>query len=30
MRLKSYCVYNFRSIENSGWVECNDITTLVP
>lgn len=29
MRLKSYCVYNFRSIENSGWVECNDTTTLV-
>ena len=29
MRLKSYCVYNFSSIENSGWVECNDTTTLV-
>ena len=29
MRLKSYCVYIFRSIEDSGWVECNDTTTLV-
>lgn len=29
MKLSSYCVYNFRSIEDSGWIECSDTTTLV-
>lgn len=29
MKLNSYCVYNFRSVRDSGWVECSDITTLV-
>lgn len=29
MKLNSYCVYNFRSVKDSGWVECSDTTTLV-
>lgn len=29
MKLNSYCVYNFRSVKDSEWVECFDITTLV-
>lgn len=29
MKLNSYCVYNFRSVEDSGWVECSNTTTLV-
>lgn len=29
MKLNSYCVYNFRSVLDSGWVECSDTTTLV-
>lgn len=29
MKLTSYCVYNFRSIKESGWVECSNRTTLV-
>ena len=29
MKLNSYCVYNFRSVEDSGWIECSDTTTLV-
>ena len=27
--MNSYCVYNFRSIKESGWVECSNRTTLV-
>lgn len=29
MKLTRYQVMNFRSVENSGWIECNDVTTLV-
>lgn len=29
MKLNSYCVYHFRSIKESGWVECSNRTTLV-
>ena len=29
VKLNSYCVYNFRSVEDSGWIECSDTTTLV-
>lgn len=29
MKLNSYCVYNFRSVKDSGWVDCSEITTLV-
>lgn len=29
MKLKRYRVYNFRSIEDSDWVDCDDVTTLV-
>lgn len=29
MKVNSYCVYNFRSIKESGWVECSNRTTLV-
>ncbi|SEJ66241.1 Predicted ATP-dependent endonuclease of the OLD family, contains P-loop ATPase and TOPRIM domains [Propionispira arboris] len=29
MKLLKYCVTNFRSVENSGWIKCEDVTTLV-
>lgn len=29
MKLLRFRVTNFRSIEDSGWVDCNDVTTLV-
>lgn len=29
MRVNSFCVFNFRSVENSGWIDCNETTTLV-
>ncbi len=29
MKLKKYRVTNFRSVEDSGWIECDDVTTLV-
>lgn len=29
MKVNSYCVYNFRSVEDSGWIGCNATTTLV-
>ncbi|MCC8049467.1 MAG: ATP-binding protein [Clostridiales bacterium] len=29
MKLLSFCVFNFRSIENSGWIDCDSTTTLV-
>lgn len=29
MKLLRYKVTNFRSIEDSGWIECDDVTTLV-
>lgn len=29
MKLKKFRVYNFKSIEDSDWVNCEDITTLV-
>lgn len=29
MKLKRYCVTNFRSVKESGWIECDDVTTLV-
>lgn len=29
MKLNRYRVFNFRSIEDSGWVDCDDVTTLV-
>ncbi len=29
MRLLRYRVTNFRSVEDSGWIECDDVTTLV-
>ena len=29
MKLLRYKVTNFRSVEDSGWIECDDVTTLV-
>lgn len=29
MRLIRYKVTNFRSVEDSGWIDCDDVTTLV-
>ena len=29
MKLLKYKVTNFRSVEDSGWIECGDVTTLV-
>ena len=29
MKLVRYQVENFRSVEKSGWIECDDVTTLV-
>lgn len=29
MKLKRYKVFNFRSIVDSGWIDCDDVTTLV-
>lgn len=29
MKLKRYRVTNFRSVEDSGWIDCDDVTTLV-
>ena len=29
MRLLKYKVTNFRSIKDSGWINCDDVTTLV-
>ena len=29
MKLLRYQVENFRSVENSGWIDCDDVTTLV-
>ena len=29
MKVNSFCVFDFRSVENSGWIDCNEITTLV-
>lgn len=29
MKLVRYCVMNFRSVKNSGWIDCDDVTTLV-
>ena len=29
MRVNSFCVYDFRSVENSSWIDCNETTTLV-
>jgi len=29
MKLNKFRVTNFRSIQDSGWVECDDVTTLV-
>lgn len=29
MRLTRYRVTNFRSVEDSGWIECDNVTTLV-
>ena len=29
MKLLKYKVTNFRSVEDSGWIECDDVTTLV-
>lgn len=29
MKLLRYYVSNFRSVNNSGWIDCNDVTTLV-
>ena len=29
MKLLKYQVENFRSVENSGWIDCDDVTTLV-
>lgn len=29
MKLLRYRVTNFRSVNDSGWIECNDVTTLV-
>lgn len=29
MKLKKFRVTNFRSVEDSGWIDCDDVTTLV-
>ena len=29
MQLLRYKVENFRSVEDSGWIECDNVTTLV-
>src|SRR5680860_1658709 len=29
MRLKKFCVHSFRNIVDSGWIELDDIITLV-
>lgn len=29
MKLKRFRVFNFRSVEDSGWIETNDVTALV-
>ena len=29
MKLLRYKVTNFRSVEDSDWIECDDVTTLV-
>lgn len=29
MKLLRYRVENFRSVENSGWIDCDNVTTLV-
>ena len=29
MRLLRYKVTNFRSVKDSGWINCDDVTTLV-
>lgn len=29
MNLKRYRVENFRSVHDSGWIECTDVTTLI-
>lgn len=29
MKLLKYKVFNFRSVEDSGWIECDNVTTLV-
>lgn len=29
MKLNKYRVTNFRSVEDSGWIECDNVTTLV-
>lgn len=29
MKLKKFSVTNFRSVINSGWIECDDVTSLV-
>lgn len=29
MKLKRYQVTNFKSVKDSGWIECQEITTLV-
>ena len=29
MKLKSFRVSNFRSVHDSGWINCDDVTTLV-
>jgi predicted ATPase len=29
MKLIQYRVTNFRSVKDSGWIECNDVTTLI-
>ena len=29
MKLKQFCVTNFRSVENSGWIEAEKVTALI-
>lgn len=29
MRLKQYLVTDFRSVENSGWIEVDGVTALI-
>lgn len=29
MKLEKYKVTNFRSVQDSGWIDCDDVTTLV-
>lgn len=29
MKLEKYNVTNFRSVQDSGWIDCDDVTTLV-